>query len=108
MGLQKLADDRRGRRRLHAYSGDYTISGAAGSRIVNGSNAGNVSGISRWYGGGSTSVDFEIRVHSYSGPVSVTEEYDPAFVAEILAADAAPAEEGFDNVVDLLDWLNRD
>jgi hypothetical protein len=35
-------------------------------------------------------------------------DYDPAFVAEILAADAAPAEEGFDNVVDLLDWLNRD
>jgi hypothetical protein len=34
--------------------------------------------------------------------------YDPAFVTDILAADAAPAEEGFDNVVDLLDWLNRD
>jgi hypothetical protein len=34
--------------------------------------------------------------------------YDSAFVAEILAADAAPEEVGFDNVVDLLDWLNRD
>jgi len=36
------------------------------------------------------------------------EEYDPAFVAEILAADAAPNEATFDNVVDMLEWLERD
>lgn len=35
-------------------------------------------------------------------------EYDPDFVAIILAADAAEPEASFDNVVDMLDWLDRD
>jgi hypothetical protein len=35
-------------------------------------------------------------------------EYDPGFVAHILRADAAPVETTFDNVVDMLDWLERD
>ena len=35
-------------------------------------------------------------------------EYDPAFVNRVLRADAAPVEATFDNVVDLLDWLERD
>jgi hypothetical protein len=36
------------------------------------------------------------------------EEYDPDFVASILQADAKPTEAQFDNVVDMLNWLNRD
>jgi hypothetical protein len=36
------------------------------------------------------------------------EVYDPDFVARVLAADAAPIAATFDNVVDLLDWLERD
>jgi hypothetical protein len=35
-------------------------------------------------------------------------DYDPDFVASVLAADAAEPEASFNNVVDLLDWLDRD
>jgi hypothetical protein len=34
-------------------------------------------------------------------------EYNLDFVSEVLAADAAEHEASFDNVVDMLDWLNR-
>jgi hypothetical protein len=34
--------------------------------------------------------------------------YDAEFVKTIQAADAAEPEAGFNNVVDMLDWLNRD
>jgi hypothetical protein len=34
--------------------------------------------------------------------------YDPDFVTSILKADADAPEASFDNVVDMLDWLNRD
>ena len=36
------------------------------------------------------------------------EQYNPDLVAEILHADAKPPEAKFNNVVDMLDWLNRD
>jgi hypothetical protein len=35
-------------------------------------------------------------------------EYDPEFVARILNAAAQPPEARFNNVVDMLAWLNRD
>jgi hypothetical protein len=41
---------------------------------------------------------------SYAGVAN----YNADFVAELLAADAAEPEATFDNVVDMLDWLNRD
>lgn len=34
------------------------------------------------------------------------EKIDDDFVAEVLAADAAPPEAEFDNVADMLEWLN--
>ncbi len=34
--------------------------------------------------------------------------YDPDFVTGILQADAAAPEANFNNVVDMLDWLNRE
>lgn len=34
--------------------------------------------------------------------------YSDEFVAEVLRADAAPSEAGFDNVEDLLAWLEAD
>jgi hypothetical protein len=34
--------------------------------------------------------------------------YDPDLVTSILKADASEPEASFDNVVDMLDWLNRD
>jgi hypothetical protein len=36
------------------------------------------------------------------------EEYDPSFVRSLRRADVAPPEAQFDNVVDMLNWLNRD
>jgi hypothetical protein len=35
-------------------------------------------------------------------------DYDPRFVTEMLAADAAEPEATFNNVVDMLGWLNRE
>jgi|SRR6185437_5821356 len=37
-----------------------------------------------------------------------TSDYDPDFVASILQADASAPEATFNNVVDMLDWLNRE
>ncbi|TGS15895.1 hypothetical protein EN852_009690 [Mesorhizobium sp. M2E.F.Ca.ET.209.01.1.1] len=34
--------------------------------------------------------------------------YSADFVADLLAADAAKPEAEFDNVIDMLDWLNRE
>ncbi len=34
-------------------------------------------------------------------------DYDPDFVKSILDADRAPPEARFNNVVDMLDWLNH-
>jgi hypothetical protein len=40
--------------------------------------------------------------------ISSVTNYDSSFVSEMLAADAAEPEATFDNVVDMLDWLNRE
>jgi hypothetical protein len=36
------------------------------------------------------------------------QQYAPSFVTQVLGADAGPVEAKFDNVVDLLEWLERD
>jgi hypothetical protein len=38
----------------------------------------------------------------------VEEEYDPAMVTRILEADAKPPEAKFSNVIDMLEWLERE
>ena len=38
----------------------------------------------------------------------MNEDYDPAFVAVILATDAEIAEASFNNIEELLNWLNGD
>jgi hypothetical protein len=111
MPVQENAYDRRRRLAIDDYSDEYTTSGSDGSRIVNGSNAEYISGVYRWFGGGSTSVSQGVIDYSYySGTalIAAEEEYDPAFVARVLRVDAAPNEATFDNVVDLMDWLERD
>jgi hypothetical protein len=35
-------------------------------------------------------------------------QYDPVFVDSILKADAAPVVAKFDNVIDMLNWLDED
>src|ERR1700693_3992555 len=103
----------RSRRRWRAYSNwaNFTVSGASGSRILAGTNSEYVSGAPpEWSGGGSTSAGIQVVIITYSnaGPASVAAEYNPDMVAEILRADAAQPEGSFNNVVDMLDWLNRD
>lgn len=36
------------------------------------------------------------------------DEYDPDLVAALLKADAAPPAAVFDNVIDMMEWLERD
>lgn len=109
MSLQEAIIDRR-RRRTLAFSG-YTISASDLSVVVNGISAEHIlCGDGQWLGGGSTSVGQGVTISYYSGSpeVMADDEYDPAFVAKILDVAAKPPEAKFNNVVDMLEWLNRD
>ena len=44
----------------------------------------------------------------FAGQNEPISDYDPFFVARVRAADAAPPAAKFNNVVDMLDWLDRD
>jgi hypothetical protein len=88
------------------------VAGFGGDQFLTAFNAGAYveppsipSGMS---GGGFTVSNATMNVSfgctSYAG----AHQYDPEFVAEILAADAAEPQASFNNVVDMLDWLNRD
>ena len=107
MSLQEVAH-KHDQRRRHSAFGEYTISSYDAVRVVKSTNANPVA-YGQWFGGGSTSVSHSVVVFTY-GTVSaaVQEEYDPAFVSRVLEADASPNEAIFDNVVDLMDWLERD
>lgn len=61
-----------------------------------------VSGLSGMYSNATTSVS--LGGTYFAG----AHEYDPDFVDSILKADAAPPEARFNNVVDMLGWLNRE
>ena len=111
MNLQEAVIDRDHPHRPYAHAGEYMVSAASNfARIVQASNAQCVATLGQWVGGGSTSVGQGVTIFVYSGdtPAAAQQEYDPEFVADILAADAAPPEASFDNVVDMLDWLNRE
>jgi hypothetical protein len=111
MSLQDIERTKSRRRWQMFETATVTVSGAAGSRILNGSNAEYVIGGGyQWLGGGSTSAGQAVTVVAYSGITQApeVEEYDPAFVTRILDAAAQPPEAKFNNVVDMLNWLNRD
>ena len=102
------------RRRLDLSAG-YTASHSDFVRIVRGSNAESVSINSRWLGGGSTYAGTEGLTVVYVSwgqsavPAQASEsDYAPAFVARIEHAAAQEPEAKFNNVVDMLNWLNRD
>jgi hypothetical protein len=86
------------------YHVTETVAGFNGARVVIGAT-------------GTTSLELEAPPWPSNATIGVSlgavyytgvGEYDPDFVASILQADAAPAEASFNNVVDMLDWLNRD
>ena len=129
MSMQEVIDRERRvgervavRRRRSAYS----VSGAAGSQIINtGSDYSiaissnneliqvmidQMTTINHILSGINNTVIYGVQ---QTGVVEVTVsnvdegEYDPAFVARVLKADSEPMRT-FDNVVDLMDWLDRD
>jgi hypothetical protein len=115
MSLQEVLDERRnwgpaGRATgaQHVFRTGVTVSGAGGSRIANSSSsAATTSSTDMSASGMSTTMSTEYAV-VYTEAASSARDYDPAFVASVLRADAAPPEAAFNNVVDMLDWLNRD
>jgi len=104
MGLQAVKERERppqARSIWHLYPVTETVAGFGGARIVTSSTTAVVADFG-WSSNATTGISF--------GGVYYTDanEYDPDFVASILQADAASPEASFDNVVDMLDWLNRD
>jgi hypothetical protein len=93
------------------YPVTETVAGFGGARVVTGATGTASSGSYAW-----TS---NVETHAWTSNAMIgvmfggvyyasAGEYDPDFVASILQADAAPPEASFNNVVDMLDWLNRD
>jgi hypothetical protein len=87
------------------YAVTETVSGSEGSLILYGvAGAGmQVSGL-EWTSTNNASIGVSLGGVYFAG----SSDYDPAFVERVLNADTAPVEARFDNVVDLLDWLERD
>jgi hypothetical protein len=80
-----------------------TVAGFDGACLVTGltGNGAFLVG-SSWFSNVPTGMSFGCL--SYAG----ASDYDSEFVSSILQADAAAPEASFNNVVDMLDWLNRD
>jgi hypothetical protein len=82
------------------YHTQFSISGMEGSRIAYSSNAALAADV---FVATTMRREYQPVYTSVAGS-----GYDPDFVASILHADAAPPEATFTNVVDMLEWLNRD
>jgi hypothetical protein len=132
MNLQNIIDQERPAGRpaaVRRMRSGYTVSGAAGSQIVNTAsdysiaiNSNNeliqmmvdhMTAINNLLGGMSAMNSTVTWGLQQTGVVEVTVsnvdegEYDPDFVARVLKADSEPMRT-FDNVVDLMEWLERD
>ncbi len=83
-----------------------TVSGFEGARIVTALSGGG--GISAVAEGSAWSSNATIGASLVGVYYAGASDYDPEFVASILQADAAAPEASFNNVVDMLDWLNRE
>ncbi len=83
-----------------------TVSGFDGARIVTAwSNISAVAVTVIGYATATTATNgISLRTIYYAG----ANGYDDEFAANILKADAAAPEAEFNNVVDMLDWLNRE
>jgi hypothetical protein len=90
-------------KRVPAFGGDqFLTTFNAGTYVEPAPIPSGMSGGGFTVSNATTNVSFGCT--SYAGAF----QYDPEFVDEILAADAAEPEASFNNVVDMLDWLNRD
>lgn len=80
-----------------------TVAGFDGARIVTGlTGNGAVLLGSGWFSNVATGVSLGCMYYAS------TSGYDSEFVSSILQADAAAPEASHNNVVDMLDWLNRE
>lgn len=100
-------------RRFVFGGGGYIASNSEFVRIINGASSDYAGCVMReWQTVGSTTMTAGTTVgYTYSGTAAVFAkegEYDPAFVARVLTRAQQPPEAKFDNVVDMLEWLNRD
>jgi hypothetical protein len=81
-----------------------TVSGFDGARLVTALSDNKntlVAGFNLW---SNAMVGVSLGGTYFAG----TGDYDTAFVESVLQADAAAPEANFNNVVDMLDWLNRE
>jgi hypothetical protein len=85
-----------------AFSGPSGVTGAAMVTGVTVSTSMNMVGFDYWSSNATTGLS--LGGVYYAGASG----YDPDFVANVLRADSGPVEASFDNVVDMLDWLERD
>lgn len=96
-----------------------TVPGFEGTQIITAFTSCNLDAevVRSCTGTTADSTNFTVNFWTYTG-VSIpivkvalwptTPEYDQQFANTILAADAAAPEGSFDNVIDLMDWLDRD
>jgi hypothetical protein len=99
--------ERRPRRYVHPIT--ETVSGFGGAVIVDSVTANtNMYYVLEYDWSSNAKSPVVAGVALFSGHGESNNEYDPAFVARVLKADAAPTEATFDNVIDMLDWLERD
>jgi hypothetical protein len=84
-----------------------TVSGFAGTRVVTAVSTGAVLEVVVPTGWSPNNATLGLSFGCLS-TAGVADGYNAELVASILQADAAPSEASFNNVVDMLDWLNRD
>lgn len=90
-------------RRSIVYPSTKTVAGFEGTRIITGLSGGVCTAVLTNSLLVSTLASTSVVCVYYAG----IDEYDAEFVSTVLAADRAEPEATFDNVVDMLGWLNR-
>jgi hypothetical protein len=96
-------NERRGRRTVYIRQITKTVSGSAGTLIGSTSNSERtvVSDLAN----ATTTQGYQLVCDSTA---TKTEEYAPEMVELLLRLDTEKPEAKFNNVVDMLDWLNRE
>lgn len=103
MALQELERDQLSQAATWAVPITKTVSGSEGAKIVKGATGSF--GPSRTYTlVSNATVDVSLVAVYCAGDSA----HESEFVKSILQADAAAPEANFSNVVDMLDWLNRE
>jgi hypothetical protein len=102
MGLQAVKEREHP---IWAFPITETVTGFEGARLITTltGNLGSVVEGFGWYSNAAMGVSLGGVYYVGAGG-----DYDADVVMSILQADAAPPEASFTNVVDMLDWLNRE